>query len=137
MNPLRKSRSGLLLPACALAFGAAIFGAPKMMTARTQTQSDNTKMNSGDANKDATTADQQKMSPGDRAITQKIRAEVMKDKSLSTYAHNVKIIAQDGKVTLKGPVRTKDEKLAVEEKATAIAGDGNVTSEITIVPPKS
>jgi osmotically-inducible protein OsmY len=102
-----------------------------------QEQPDNTKMNKGDASKDATTADQQKMNPTDRAITQKIRAEIMKDKSLSTYAHNVKIITQDGKVTLKGPVRTRDEKASVEEKAAAIAGDGNVTSEIDIARPKS
>jgi len=61
----------------------------------------------------------------------------MKDKSLSTYAHNVKIITQDGKVTLKGPVRTQEEKAAVEGKAVTIAGDGNVTSQIEIATPKS
>jgi osmotically-inducible protein OsmY len=77
------------------------------------------------------------MNPNDRTITQKIRAEIMKDKSLSTYAHNIKIITQDGKVTLKGPVRSRDEKAVVEEKAAAIAGDGNVTSEIDIARPKS
>ena len=62
----------------------------------------------------------------------KIRRAVMDDKSLSTYAHNVKIIAQNGKVTLKGPVHTADEKKTVEAKAAEIAGDGNVTSEITV-----
>ncbi len=98
---------------------------------------DNTKMNKGDASKDATTADQQKLNPTDRAITQKIRAELMKDKSLSTYAHNVKIITQDGKVVLKGPVRTTEEKAAVESKAAMIAGDGNVSSQLEIAPPKS
>jgi osmotically-inducible protein OsmY len=100
-------------------------------------QADNTRMNKGDASKDATTADQQKMNPSDRAITQKIRAELMKDKSLSTYAHNIKVITQDGKVTLKGPVRTPEEKAAVEAKATSIAGDGNVSNQIDIAPPKS
>jgi hyperosmotically inducible protein len=115
-----------------------ILTAPKPSSARLpQSQPDNTRMNKGDASQDATTADQQKMNPGDRAITQKIRAEIMKDKSLSTYAHNVKVITQDGKVTLKGPVRTPDEKASVEEKATAIAGDGNVTSMIEIARPKS
>jgi hyperosmotically inducible periplasmic protein len=102
-----------------------------------QTAPDNTKVNKGDAHNDAVTADQQKMNPTDRAITQKIRAEIMKDKSLSTYAHNVKIITQDGKVTLKGPVRTQDEKNSVEGKAAAIAGDTNVTSQIEVAPPKS
>jgi osmotically-inducible protein OsmY len=118
---------------------AGLFAAPKPASSFVlqQEQSDNTKMNKSDANKDATTADQQKMNPNDRAITQKIRAEIMKDKSLSTYAHNVKIITQDGKVTLKGPVRTQEEKAAVEGKAVTIAGDGNVTSRIEIAPPKS
>ena len=56
------------------------------------------------------------------------------DKSLSTYAHNVKIVAQDGQVTLKGPVRSEAEKTAIEVKATEIAGAGKVTNDITIAP---
>jgi hyperosmotically inducible protein len=76
------------------------------------------------------------MNPSDRAISQKIRSEIIKDKSLSTYAHNVKIITQDGKVTLKGPVRNQDEKASVEGKAAAIAGADNVTDQLQIAPPK-
>ena len=60
----------------------------------------------------------------------------MKDKSLSTYAHNVKIIAQDGKVALKGPVRSEDERTNIASKAAAVAGDSNVTNELTVAPPK-
>ena len=56
----------------------------------------------------------------------------MKDKSLSTYAHNVKVIAQNGMVTLKGPVKSEEEKQAVETKAGQIAGPDKVTSEIQI-----
>ena len=56
----------------------------------------------------------------------------MKDKSLSTNAHNVKVIAQDGMVTLKGPVNSESEKQAVESKATEIAGTDKVTSEIQV-----
>jgi osmotically-inducible protein OsmY len=96
---------------------------------------DNTKTNQGDANKGATTADQQKMNPADRATTKQIRSAIMDDKSLSTYAHNVKIITRNGKVTLKGPVRSADEKTAIGEKATQVAGAGNVTNHLTIVPP--
>ena len=141
MKPVSRSVSSLPLLTSALAIAFFLLGmvaAPALHSSPLrQTQSDNTKMNQGDAGKDATTADQQKMNPADREMTKKIRAEVMKDKSLSTYAHNVKIITQDGKVTLKGPVRTKEEKLAVEQKATAVAGDGNVVNEIEVVPPKS
>ncbi len=60
------------------------------------------------------TADKQKMSPADRDMTKKIRASLHSDSSLSTYAHNIKIISQDGTVTLKGPVRSEDEKSAIE-----------------------
>ena len=58
----------------------------------------------------------------------------MADKSLSSYAHNVKVITTNGSVTLKGPVRTDEEKSAIEAKATEVAGAGNVTSELTIAP---
>jgi len=137
MKQTTKTRTSFLFGA-SLLMGFALFAIPKAgYSALPQDAADNTKTNKGDANKGATTADQQKMNPSDRAITQKIRAEIMKDKSLSTYAHNVKIITQDGKVTLKGPVRTGDEKSAIEAKANAIAGDGNVTSQIEVVPPKS
>src|ERR1700683_5650637 len=95
---------------------------------------DNSKTNQGDANKGAMTADQQKMNPADRNITKQIRSSIYKDKSLSTYAHNIKIITQDGKVTLKGPVRSDDEKNSIVAKATEIAGDGNVTDQIEIAP---
>jgi hyperosmotically inducible protein len=98
-----------------------------------QTQPDNTKKN---RDQSSPTADQQKMNTSDRAITQKIRKAVIADKSLSTYAHNVKIVAQDGKVTLRGPVRSDDEKRNVEAKAAAVVGEGNVTSQIEIAPSK-
>jgi hyperosmotically inducible protein len=138
MNRAPNIRNPLTLFGMSLLIGLGLFAAPRASSfGLQQEQPDNTKMNRGDASKDATTADQQKMDPTDRAISQKIRAEIMKDKSLSTYAHNVKIITQDGKVTLKGPVRSQDEKATIESKATAIAGDGNVTSQIEIAPPKS
>jgi len=104
--------------------------------AQTQTQApaDNTKVNQRDREKGAATADQQKENASDRAITQKIRQSLMADKSLSTYAHNVKVIAQDGQVTLKGPVRTEDEKKTIEAKAIEVAGAGHVTNQISIAP---
>jgi osmotically-inducible protein OsmY len=98
-------------------------------------QPDNTKMNKGDANKAATTADQQKMNAADADVTKKIRQSVMADKSLSTYAHNVKIITQNGKVTLKGPVRSEEEKQTVATKAAdAAGGASNVDNQLTVKP---
>lgn len=107
-----------------------------VVSAGAQTPADNTKVNKRDRAEGAVTADQQKENESDREITQKIRRAVMADKTLSTYAHNVKIVAQNGQVTLKGPVRTEDEKKSVEAKATEVAGVGRVTNEITIAPTK-
>jgi|SRR5579872_1496245 len=82
------------------------------------------------------TADQQSMNKQDRDLTQQIRKAIVDDKSLSTYAHNVKIISQNGTVTLRGPVRNEDEKDAVEAKAKTIAGVTAVNNELTVAPKK-
>jgi hyperosmotically inducible periplasmic protein len=119
---------------------AIVFSGVSMMIAIptiAQTPPDNTKVNTRDRAKGAVTADQQKENAGDRDLTQKIRQSLMKDKALSSYAHNVKVIAQDGQVTLKGPVRSNDEKRAVEAKATEVAGAGHVTNEMTVAPARS
>lgn len=103
----------------------------------TQAPADNTKVNERDRAKAAVTADQQKENAVDLELTQKIRRALMNDKTLSTYAHNVKVVSQNGQVTLKGPVRTEAEKKSVEAKATEVAGEGHVMSEISIAPVKS
>jgi len=94
---------------------------------------DNTKANKGDGDKTAITADKQKMNKSDTALTQSIRKAVMADKSLSTYAHNVKIITQNGMVTLRGPVRSEDEKKSIVSKAADAAGGADkVTDEMSV-----
>ena len=93
---------------------------------------DNTKVNERDRSKSEPTADQQKDNRSDRDITQQIRKSIMNDKSLSSYAHNVKIVTQNGQVTLKGPVRSEDEKRTIETKATEVAGENKVTSELNV-----
>lgn len=93
---------------------------------------DNTKVNQRDKNPSEPTADQQKDAAADRATTRKIREALIQDKALSTYAHNIKIITRNGMVTLKGPVRSDDEKKAVEAKAAEIAGDSNITSSLDV-----
>lgn len=98
---------------------------------------DNSKTNQRDRDKSSDTADRQKMSPEDRELAKKIRSAIVTDKSLSTYAHNVKILARDGKVTLKGPVRSEEEKTALISKAGGIAGEGNVMDQMEVAPPKS
>ena len=94
---------------------------------------DNTKANKGEQ----PTADQAKNNASDRDIMQGIRKAIVSDSSLSTYAHNIKVISKNGKVTLKGPVRSEAEKQTVESKAAEVAGAGNVTNELTVKPEKS
>jgi hyperosmotically inducible protein len=104
--------------------------------ARAQTPPDNTEINARDRSKDAQTADQQKENATDRELTRSVRRALMDDKDLSSYAHNVKIISQGGKVTLKGPVRSEDEKRVVEAKATEVAGAGHVTNQMSVAKQK-
>ncbi len=97
-------------------------------TAAFAQQPDNTKMNQ----QTQPSADQAKNGRSDLKLMQEIRREIVKDKSLSMYAHNIKIVARHGKVTLRGPVKSAEEKAAIAQKATAIAGEANVTDELTV-----
>ena len=106
------------------------------VSALAQTPADNTKVNTRDRAKGAVTADQQKENASDRELTQKIRRALMQDKTLSSYARNVKIVALGGQVTLKGPVRTEDEKRTVETKAAEVAGAGHVINQMSVAPVK-
>jgi osmotically-inducible protein OsmY len=95
---------------------------------------DNTKVNERDRNRAEPTADQQKENRSDRDVTRDIRRSIVQDKSLSTYAHNIKIIAQNGMVTLKGPVRSEEEKSAIEAKAAEIVGKDKIMSQLEVKP---
>ena len=78
------------------------------------------------------TAGEQSNAKGDIALTRQIRRAVMKDDSLSTTAHNVKIVSENGAVTLRGPVNTEQEKNAIGKKAKAIAGASNVDNQLEV-----
>ena len=109
---------------------ATLAGNPTLLAQ--QPAPDNTRVNQRDRAASQPTADQQQNNRSDVAITRDIRRAIVSDKQLSTYAHNVKIITQQGQVTLKGPVRSDDEKRAIEAKATEIAGVGHVKSEVSV-----
>jgi hyperosmotically inducible protein len=132
-SSLRLQRLVLLLGSLALSVSLMAAPIPRYQDAQ-QPAPDNTKKNK--EHQTTPTADQQKMNPSDRAITQKIRKAIHQDESLSTYAHNIKIISQNGKVTLRGPVRSEDEKNNVQAKAVAVAGEENVTNQLEVAPPK-
>lgn len=98
-----------------------------------QAPADNTKINQRDRDKTEPTADQQKDNKSDRELARQVRRALVKDKSLSTYAHNVKVIAENGVITLKGPVHSDQEKQAVEAKAAEAAGGADkIKSEIEV-----
>lgn len=119
-----------VLPILICAVSSMIYAEPSGQEAP---QPDNTKVNKRDRNSGQATADQQKNNAADRNLTARIRRSIMADKSLSTYAHNIKIISQHGNVTLKGPVRSADEKATVLAKAEAVVGSADkITDQVSV-----
>lgn len=102
--------------------------------ASSSVSADNTRRNRDPSNRSTGTADEQKENAADRTLTQQIRKSVMADKSLSTYAHNVKIVTVNGAVTLNGVVRSEEEKASVAAKAEEVAGKGRVTNDLSVAP---
>ena len=115
----------------ALVLGAMISGVTLVGFAQQAPAPDNTKAN---AQADQNTADKQSNAASDRALTQQVRKAIMQDKSMSTYAHNVKVVTQNGQVTLSGPVRTDEEKQAIVQKAAEVAGQDHIVDQISVAP---
>lgn len=120
-----------------VALAAALAIAAANPLAQTATKPDNTKVNTRDRAASAKTADQQSNEKADLDLAKQIRQAIVADKSLSTYAHNIKVITNAGNVTLKGPVHTAAEKSAVEAKAVEIAGAGKVSNQISVTAAKT
>ena len=95
---------------------------------------DNTGANAQNSSTMARTADQQAENAGDLDLTKRIRQSVLADKTLSTYAHNVKIVSVNGTVTLDGVVRSDHEKREIESKAQRIAGKDRVVDQMQVAP---
>ena len=133
---MKKSLTRILLAAMFLLSSLGLLWAQQDNNNASQVPADNTKVNQRDRNQNEPTADQQKENTNDRQLTAQIRRAIVKDKSLSTTAHNVKIISQNGAVTLKGPVKSDAEKQAIEAKAAQIAGQDKVNNELQVAPAK-
>lgn len=97
---------------------------------------DNTGKNERDRDNKTLTPGDQSNKPEDRKLTQAIRQAVMKDKSLTMTAKNVKIITAEGKVTLRGPVNTAEEKTKINELAKAAAGTVPVDNQLEVKAAK-
>jgi hyperosmotically inducible periplasmic protein len=116
-----------------LGAGSAVaFGTAMAQQANQQSAPDNTRTNRARSESPS----QQKETASDRATTQQIRKAIVNDKSLSMYAHNVKVVTQNGHVTLAGTVRSDEEKSTVEAKAAEIAGASNITNQLEVAPSK-
>jgi hyperosmotically inducible periplasmic protein len=93
---------------------------------------DNTGRNVRDRGGETRTPGDQSENEADRTITQNIRKALTSDDSLSTNAKNIKIISNEGVVTLRGPVNSEKEKAAIEAKAKQIAGVKNVDNQLEV-----
>ena len=97
------------------------------------TDVDNTRQNVRDRNDATLTPGDQGNSPADLEITQKIRKALVIDTSgYSVTAKNIKIITVNGKVTLRGPVKTDAEKAGIVTLAKSVAGDANVEDQLEV-----
>jgi osmotically-inducible protein OsmY len=97
---------------------------------------DNTGKNERDRDNKTLTPGDQSNTPEDRKLTQAIRQAVMKDKSLTLTAKNVKIITANGKVTLRGPVNTAEEKTKINDLAKSVAGTVPVDDQLEVKAAK-
>ncbi len=121
-------RSILIATACVTVVCPAGLLAAQSTQDSMQTAPDNSKHNSHHR----TTADNQPNARGDRMTTAKIRKAIIADKSLSTYAHNVKIITMNGSVTLKGPVKSDDEKQKIVADIAGVVSTDKLDNQLTV-----
>lgn len=127
-----------ILISLSLVAALAVFGCSKKGSENDQssqssaTQPDNTARNAADKDEGAKTAQDQSENEQDRQITAEVRKAVTSDDSLSTEAKNVKIVTNDGTVTLRGPVKSEKEKSDIEAKAKQVAGVKKVDNQLEI-----
>ena len=101
-----------------------------------QADADNTAKNQRDRSGETKTSGDQSNSPEDLKTTQAIRKALMKDSSLSVTAKNIKIITADGQVTLRGPVKSADEKSRIDQLAKSSAGKAKIDNQLEIEAAK-
>lgn len=93
---------------------------------------DNSAVNERDRDGSTMTPLDQKENDADLALTQRIRKGVMAADGLSITAQNIKIISANGRVTLRGPVKSAEEKSRINAIATEVAGAANVDDQLEV-----
>lgn len=110
-------------------------GSPGVRPADSQTTQptpDNSKTNTRDRDAATLTPMDQGGSEADRTITQQIRKAVVGHEGFSTDAKNVKIITQGGVVTLRGPVKSAEEKATIADVSTKTEGVKRVDNQLEV-----
>jgi len=105
-------------------------------TGSSTVQPDNSKVNKADRASAQPTAQDQPQTKPDRELTAAVRKAIESDIALSTYAHNVKVVAQNGTVTLRGPVRSDEEKARVAQLAQGVPNVQSLDNRLTVKPSK-
>jgi hypothetical protein len=93
---------------------------------------DDTGKNARDAHGNTLTSGDQKENSSDLELTRRVRAAIVGDSNLSFNSKNVKIVTQNGRVTLRGPVKNAAERSAIVEHASQVAGAGRVDSQLEV-----
>jgi hyperosmotically inducible periplasmic protein len=102
------------------------------MAAEDKTKPDNTAINERDRSRETQTSGDQSNSSADLKITQAIRQALMKDSELSMTAKNIKIITDNGQVTLRGPVKSAQEKAKIDQLARSAAGGAKIDDQLDV-----
>ena len=123
---MRLMKRTLLILACLCAVSLAAIAADD------KTKPDNTATNERDRSGETQTSGDQSNSSADLKITQAIRQALMKDGELSMTAKNVKIITDNGQVTLRGPVKNAQEKAKIDQVARSAAGGAKIVDQLDV-----
>ncbi len=107
-----------------------------LTAAQAEPQADNTKKNVRDRNQQTVTPEDQSNNKSDLKITSNIRKKILKQKGFSTNAQNVKVIAQNGVVTLRGPVDSQTEYSTIENLAKGCSGVTSISNQLEIKAPR-
>ena len=116
----------LLILACLCAVSLAAIAADD------KTKPDNTATNERDRSGETQTSGDQSNSSADLKITQAIRQALVKDGELSMTAKNIKIITDNGQVTLRGPVKNAQEKAKIDQLARSAAGGAKIDDQLDV-----
>jgi hyperosmotically inducible periplasmic protein len=123
-GPMKRT---LVALTCLSAFSLAALAADNK-----KAEPDNTATNERDRSGETKTSGDQSNSSADLKITQAIRRALMKDSELSTTAKNIKIITDNGQVTLRGPVKNAQEKAKIDQLARSAAGGAKIDDQLDV-----